>query len=233
MVTMFSRLSKKIPELQRLCPLCRYGNSNELGLCSVCFNDLPRCPPVNLRLHMAQPPKGIRLVLAALWYMAEVRYWMLEFKFRGRSAEAKAMATLIAAQALQLYRQQQLKLPHYLMPVPMTNIAWAARGYNQAQLLAEALSQALGIPVLHGAQRIKQTKKAHKLSAKGRKEVLDESFVCTGKLPRGTRIALIDDVLTTGATLGAIASILPRAGIIVDAWTLAYTPPPMLNETRN
>ncbi|MCO4322213.1 ComF family protein [Aliidiomarina quisquiliarum] len=229
---MFSSLGKNISTLTRMCPLCHYGQASALGLCRVCFNDLPRCPPVDLTVHMAQAPKGVRLILASLWYMAEVRYWLAAFKFRGRSGEANAMATLICAQAVQHYRQQQLKLPNYLLPVPMTKKAWAARGYNQAQLLAEAVSELLGIPVWYGVVRTKQNIKAHKLGAKARRQVLNESFRQVGKLPRGTRIALIDDVLTTGATLGAIASILPRAGIIVDAWTLAYTPPPMLNKER-
>jgi len=229
---MFSSLGKNNYGLQQLCPLCSYGEASALGLCQVCFNDLPRCPPVNLKTHMARAPDGVRLLLAALWYMAEVRYWLATFKFRGRSAEAAAMATLMAAQAVQLYGQQQLKLPDYLVPVPMTKKAWAARGYNQAQLLAKAVSELMGIPLWYGVIRTKQTKYAHRLSAKARRQVLKESFKRIEELPRGTRIALIDDVVTTGATLGAIVSTLPRAGIIVDAWALAYTPPPMLNKER-
>ncbi len=229
---MFSQLSKNNSALPQLCPLCAYGNANKLGLCWVCFNDLPRCPPVNLVVHMAQPPKGLRLILSALWYVAEVRYWVAAFKFRGAPKEAVTMANLIAAQALQVYRSQQLKLPHYLVPVPMTKTAWAARGYNQAQLLAEALSELLGIPVLYLVQRTKQTTKAHKLDAKARRQVLAQSFMLVGQLTRGTRIALIDDVLTTGATLGAMTALMPRVGVIVDAWTLAYTPPPRFKKTH-
>lgn len=232
MLTMFSSLGKNNYGLQQLCPLCNFGEASALGLCQVCFNDLPRCPPVNLKLHMARAPKGTRLIMAALWYMADVRYWLALFKFRGRSAEATAMATLMAAQAVQLYRLQQLKLPDYVVPVPMTQRAWATRGYNQAQLLAEGVAEVLGIPVWYGVVRMKQVKQVHRLNAKARRQALNESFKRIKELPRGTRIALIDDVVTTGATLEAIVSTLPRAGIIIDAWALAYTPPPMLNKER-
>lgn len=223
---MFSRLGKNISPLYRACPLCGYGQANELGLCRCCFNDLPRCPPVNVLQHVQRPVVGIRLLLAPLWYLAEVRYWLNLFKFQGHINAAQTMAVLMVAQVLEVYRREQIFLPQYLVPVPMTLSAWTRRGYNQAQVLAEAVSDLLGIPLLYAVRRLRQKKKAHQLNAQQRAEALQASFEQVAELPRGTRLALIDDVFTTGATLGAVAAALPQAGVIVDAWVLAYTPPP-------
>ncbi|RUO42710.1 hypothetical protein CWE15_04665 [Aliidiomarina taiwanensis] len=180
---------------------------------------------------MHRAPEGVRLLLAALWYQAEVRLWLHEFKFLGRTIEANAMAALLAAQVITYYRRRQLRLPQFLVPVPMTGRAWAARGYNQAELLAQAVSKELGIPVLFLVQRTRQNKKAHRLNAQERAEGLQQSFRFQGKgsFTYGTRLALIDDVLTTGATLEAVALAIPQAGVIIDAWTVAYTPPPKLS----
>lgn len=228
MLARFSEGGKNIFKLERSCTLCAGNVGRWYGLCLTCFGDLPRCPPRNLKAYMHHEPEAVRLLLAALWYQAEVRLWLQEFKFGGRTAEAKAMATLLAAQVVTYYRQQQLKLPQYLVPVPMTRRAWARRGYNQAELLAKEVGKALGISVLLLVQRTRQIRKAHTLNAQERAEGLQQDFKLkgTGTLAYGTRLALIDDVLTTGATLEAVALAIPQAGVIIDAWTVAYTPPP-------
>ena len=88
------------------------------------------------------------------------------------------------------------------------------RGYNQSQLLAVALSEKIGIPVLDGAvEKIKSTTSQVGLSVKERKENLKGSFAVKNKgLIKGKRILVVDDVMTTGSTLEAMAERLKSAG---------------------
>lgn len=213
-------------KIKRPCILCAYAISCKLGLCQTCFEDLPRCSPVNLNTSMVQNIPGLRAVLAALWYQSEVQYWLRQFKFYGQTQAAKAFGALIAAQAIHFYASNKLKMPDVLVPIAMTPYAQAMRGYNQASLIANEVAEHLGIPVLHVLERVHQKKKAHRLKAKARLQILEQSFRVRHPFPRGSRVALIDDVITTGATLRVVAQLFPPQGLILDAWAVAYTPPP-------
>lgn len=211
------------------CILCEAESWAHLGVCEYCLADLPRCPPVNLVEGMKRPPRRVRLALAPLWYQSTVKRWVKSYKFKHYEHEAKTMAELIAAQAVYLYQHQRLRMPDVLVPVPLTYGAWYRRGFNQARGLAQALGQILGIDVCEGVQRLVQKGHAHRARASEREALLSASFKTTIDFPKGTRIAIIDDVITTGATLSAMASVLPPRGVVIDAWAFAYTPPPRLN----
>ncbi|WP_113906927.1 ComF family protein [Aliidiomarina celeris] len=216
-------------KLQGRCILCEQESAERLHLCAVCFQDLTRCPPVNLLGLMYRPPQRVRMALAPLWYQSTVKRWLALYKFRQGEHEAFAMAELIAAHAVFMYREQRIRMPNLLLAVPQSYAAWYQRGFNQAQRLADHLGDLLGIEVCHSAQRVRTRGKAHKAGAQQRRALLAESFKATEVLPKGSRVALVDDVITTGATLGALASVLPSRGVVIDAWALAYTPPPSFN----
>lgn len=97
--------------------------------------------------------------------------------------------------------------------VPMTDSSLRDRGYNQAELLATEISKATGIPVLYGAvEKIKDTPDQKKLSRAERLKNLQACFKVDKRLVRGKRLILVDDVLTTGATVESIAQALKKAG---------------------
>ena len=103
------------------------------------------------------------------------------------------------------------------------------RGYNQAAMLARWLGKSLTLSVADDViQRVLETPAQQGLDAAQRHKNLRNAFaLTTAKAVRGRSIALIDDVLTTGATAEALASLLKRAGALrVDVYCLARTPRP-------
>ena len=102
----------------------------------------------------------------------------------------------------------------YLVPVPLYRWRWWRRGFNQAELLAAAMSRATGIPARGRLlRRTRATESQAGLSNRQRRVNVAGAF--TAPRPpevRGRRILLVDDVMTTGATLEACAKALKRAG---------------------
>lgn len=98
--------------------------------------------------------------------------------------------------------------------VPMTASASARRGYNQTKLLAKALSKRTGIPVIYDAvEKVKDTKAQKRLSRRERESNLSGSFrVRKPEEIRDKTVLIVDDVLTTGATVDAMTKRLLQAG---------------------
>ena len=117
-------------------------------------------------------------------------------------------------------------------PDPAAPGALRHRGYDQALELARPLARALSLPLLDNAlQRVRATRAQSELDARARRRNLRGAFAVDGPavlrarlvLPR--HVVLVDDVITTGATLHAAASALLRAGVQrVDAWVCARVP---------
>lgn len=113
--------------------------------------------------------------------------------------------------------------------VPMTAKALKRRGYNQSRLLAESLSKATGAPVLKDALiKTKETADQKSLDRAERLKNLSDCFKADKKLVSGKRILIVDDVMTTGATLDAVAFKLKKAGakevFAATAASVTYTP---------
>ena len=110
-----------------------------------------------------------------------------------------------------------------LIPVPLHPSRERQRGYNQAQLLAEALGRRIGLPVVKDAvRRVRATQPQVHLDARARQENVIGAFAEGDVSIRGRCPVLIDDVCTTSATLSACARVLWQAGATeVWAYTLA------------
>jgi ComF family protein len=150
-----------------------------------------------------------------------------DFKFNAHVE----LAAPLAQRLLEALRRDGSPLPHWVLPVPLAPQRLAERGYNQAWELARRVARGLGcrahaglldrpLPGLHQAE----------LGLAQRRSNLRGAFV-----PRvsrrvslqGQHVAVVDDVMTSGATLGEAAAALRRAGAArVDAWVLARTPAP-------
>ncbi|MBE7377179.1 ComF family protein [Pseudomonas lopnurensis] len=122
-----------------------------------------------------------------------------------------------------------LPRPDALLPVPLARRRLRQRGFNQAQMLADWLGRALAIPVdARMLQRLVDTPPQQQLDAATRRRNLRQAFgVSPAALVKGRHLALVDDVLTTGATVEALARLLKRAGAVrVDVYCVARTPKP-------
>ncbi|HET7376068.1 MAG TPA: ComF family protein [Anaerolineae bacterium] len=114
----------------------------------------------------------------------------------------------------------------WIVPVPLHSARQRDRGYNQAALLAQRLSEQSHRPVIEqGLKRTRATAVQMELKAAERRKNVAGAFECRAAQIKDKRVAVIDDVCTTGATLEACAEALYQAGAAsVFALTLARTP---------
>jgi ComF family protein len=111
-----------------------------------------------------------------------------------------------------------------LMAVPLHSARRRERGYNQAGLLAAALAGRIGVPLLDGAmERVRDTRPQARLDPRARRDNVAGAFrVKSPAALEGRSILLVDDVITTGATLEACLDALARAGARASGVALAW-----------
>jgi len=213
------------------CYLCR-GMAGGV-LCAECDADLPRlaapaCPRCALATQdgalcgrcLAQPPAFDETV-AALAYAFPADVLVQALKFRSELALAPFLGALLASR---LPRGTRVD---FILPVPLSVARLRERGFNQALEIARHVAAATGCalaPLL--AERSRDTPPQVELPLVERTRNVRGAFRCTRALP-GAEVALLDDVMTTGATLDELAATLKRAGAArVVNWVVARTPPP-------
>ncbi|SDB34727.1 comF family protein [Pseudidiomarina indica] len=212
------------------CWLCdqslRLGEST--GLCRICLADLPRLPPSCLRWRCARPELANgRYWFAGFSWQPDIQHLIHRFKFQRCPELAAILAPLLAAQIQHCYRFQQLDWPDVIVAMPMTYQRWCKRGYNQAGLLTHQVARLLQRPVAQGLlRRIRDEEGAqHQADVGQRWKNMTHSMHCTRSMT-GLTVAVVDDVLTTGASMSAAADALLRRGAkAVDAWAFAYVEP--------
>lgn len=214
------------------CLLCGAPGQGALSLCADCERDIPRndvcCTRCALPLAAAASHCGRCLKRDPPWdaAWAPFRYeWPLaplesRFKFGRDLAAGYTLARMwIGA-------PRPLDLPEAIVPVPLHRKRLRQRGYNQALELARPLARHFRIPLLRGAlRRTRATGAQTELTALQRRRNVRGAFGAHFDSEPPTHLAVLDDVFTTGATLGECARVLHRAGVArVDVWALARAP---------
>jgi ComF family protein len=205
-----------------LCVDCQRALPWNSSACAHC--GLPMPEPVAACGRCLKKPPPLDRVHAAFRYRFPVDRLLPRFKFHhdlaaGREL-AEAMRTMLTDAML-----VDDERPHALIAVPLHLKRLRQRGYNQALELARPLSKAFAVPLLHdGLRRIRDIAPQSGLGALERRRNPRGAFaVGDDTLP--AHVALIDDVMTTGATLYECARVLKRAGVQrVDAWVAARVP---------
>jgi ComF family protein len=141
-------------------------------------------------------------------YAGPLRDALHAFKFREKRAMARPLAAL-------MLEQVAAALPPdiaALVPVPLAKGRLRERGFNQAELLAERVGAALAIPVRRRwLGRVRETSAQSDLTAAQRRVNVEGAFLAS-RAAAGHHVVIIDDVLTTGATVGECARALREVG---------------------
>lgn len=214
------------------CLACDDPGLDGLDLCAACENTLPDAGPACRRCALpmvsgnslcggclaSQSP--LAEVHAAFLYAAPLDRLLPRLKFSSDLAAGRLVSQLMVE------RLRNVPRPDALIPIPLHRARLRQRGFDQALELARPLGRSLGVPVLEGALlRQKATQEQSRLGAIARRRNLKGAFEARERLPLPRHVALVDDVMTTGATLRAAAVALHRAGVErVDAWVAARVP---------
>jgi len=139
-------------------------------------------------------------------------------KFGADLALADVLALKLAT------RIDKTQLPDLIIAMPLHPNRLRERGYNQSILLAQRLSQACGVALYpYACRRVRDTVAQSTLAFKQRRKNMRHAFVCDIDLS-GKKVALIDDVLTSGASLDALAdAVIQRGASEVAVWVVART----------
>ncbi|MFN8636706.1 MAG: ComF family protein [Chloroflexota bacterium] len=190
-------------------------------LCEACAADVPRlggevCPLCAAPSRLARicqrcraKPMTLDGVRAACHFDGAVRTAIHDLKYRGIRSRAGLLASFVA----EAVEARPLAVD-VLVPVPLAPARRRQRGFNQSELLATAVSARLGVSLLaSGLTRIRETPRQVGRSASERQTNVVGAFACqNGEGIVGRRVAVVDDVMTTGATLSACAEALKQAG---------------------
>jgi len=185
------------------CPCCALPNSGN-ALCGKCL----------------QHPPSFDRTSAAFAYQFPVNHLIQAMKY----ADQLVLAHALGSQLAQGITPEQH--PDCVIPMPLHPLKLRERGYNQALLLAQVVARQHSIALLPTAcHRIRNTPAQSALHWRERECNMKDAFVCDVDLA-GRRIALVDDVMTTGASLNALAQAVRKAGAVgVEAWVVARTLP--------
>ncbi|MFW5723846.1 MAG: ComF family protein [Halochromatium sp.] len=173
------------------------------------------------RCQQAPPP--FARCMAAFRYEEPLSSLVVDIKFRSKLNLIRLLGGLLA-DALSAERERPgWPLPAAIVPVPLHPRRLRARGYNQALELARVVGRRLAIPVNHRCcRRIRATRAQAELDQRSRLSNLRDAFAVTEPPPR--HLAILDDVVTTGATVSELAGVLEQAGCErVEVWALART----------
>jgi len=223
---LFSRL--RLTDIRQACVLC--DADDRAVVCGPCTQSLTNMTDATCCRQCALPGTTDAIcgqclrdtphfdaTLAAFEYRFPLDRLVQSFKFR---ADLKLLDFFVSAMAARV--SITTRLPDLLVALPLANQRLRERGFNQSALLADGLARAIGTPAAHGAMlRIRETPPQSGLDRPARIKNIRGAFDCRDNLT-GKHIALIDDVMTTGATLSEAASVLKKAGAQqVDAWVLS------------
>ena len=213
------------------CLICRERGSNGKDLCASCTEQLPwnrvACTRCGLPMPaigecgdcLTQPP-ALTQVRAVFVYGFPLDRLVPRFKFHRDLAAGRLMADLMVGVLASAPR------PDVLAPLPLHAHRLRERGYDQALELARPLAAALTLPLRPDLlQRVRSTAPQSELDASQRHRNVASAFAVPARAALPAHIALVDDVMTTGATLDAAARALLRGGAKrVDAWVCARVP---------
>lgn len=214
------------------CRLCADAIDPDAVLCAPCAVELPwrgrACPRCAAGLPASVPddrecgrcqrrPPPFAATRAVFSYAPPVDRLILRFKYGGELALARFLGEAITRSL-----PADMLRPDVLMPVPLHTARLRQRGYNQSLEIARYVSGTLRVPLDRlGVRRVRATRPQAGLPLDERRSNLRNAFQ-TGDSYKGLRVAIVDDVMTSGHTVTALARCLRKAGAKeVVVWVVA------------
>ena len=187
------------------CVLCRQLlKTGETDLCGSCRADAPEYPNRKIKLQFLDS-------FAAVWYYeGNVRASLLRYKFHNARSYSASYGRILAMKLLREYPDGF----DVLTWVPVSRLRKLRRGYDQVELLAKAVGKELGMTPVPTLKKIRNNRPQSRLKGveARRANVLGAYRILENTDVKGKRVALLDDILTTGATAGECARVLLSTG---------------------
>ncbi len=214
------------------CILCDTRGLADKDICGECLNQLPynvtccyQCGSWMSEQHtqrmcnscLKNPPPYQRTI-APFIYDGAMRYLITYLKFHQHYKNARLLGTLLAEHL------PQQPLPECIIPVPLHKRRYQERGFNQSIEIARTVAKKLQIPLeLDACIRQRNTPHQIGLNAKQRVANIRDAFLIPRRLPY-QHVAILDDVMTQGATVSEIAYTLQKTGVSnIEVWVCART----------
>ena len=209
--------------LPAVCPVCkRVPKPSGMPACEACLDTLrdlpsPRCPACGGGIDgvlevcsecLRQPRRPWSRAVSSWPFAGAARYVVHRFKYQGETFLAPTMARAMVMN-WQVHGQGA---PDVVVPIPLHWTRYVLRGYNQVALLAELVAKELHLPWCRGLVRQRATAQQAMLDLEARQRNLAHGFRGIPRRVRGNHVLLLDDVMTTGATLAAATAALNDAG---------------------
>lgn len=214
------------------CILCGNRGFNAKDICQPCFERLPRnihccyrcaepfpvptAAPTLCGRCLSETP-AFDETYAPFLHQDEIRHLVTGLKFGAQFKSARLLGGLLAD-----YVDKTAEKPECIIPVPLHKARYHERGFNQALEIARTVSRTLYIPLDYSScTRLKDTAHQTGLSAKKRRQNLRQAFSLVKPI-KSNHVVILDDVMTTGSTINALASVLKKSSVSrVDVWVCA------------
>ena len=224
----FASLVAHLCHFNRNCLLCSQVSS-EL-ICPICAADIPSFDLSSVNNNLLNNPRiamdlkqcAFDELVAISEYTWPLSNLIAELKFSNKQTNAKALAKLFCRKALPSMGNS----PELLIPVPLHSARLASRKYNQAALLSKEISLITQIPVQYNAvRRVKNTQPQSRLNEAKRAKNIYNAFALQQTI-NAKHIAIVDDVVTTGATVSAVSKAISATycRMQIDVWAICVTP---------
>lgn len=241
---MFANLLNRFYSFISPCVLCLTMHNTQQLLCEQCVDNLPwikracvgcglplaqgkigdRCGPC---LIMPLPFDAVKTLFEYQWPCDQ---FIAQIKFKQKLEFVNLLAELMASR----FGTQSDDYPSCLIPVPLHPARLKERGFNQAYVLAKRIGQKLNIPVAWDqVKKVKRTRAQSSLSLDERVANLKNVFEVNVPFPEKfkLKVAIIDDVMTSGETVSALTRALKAAGVNqVEIWCCCRTLKPKMSE---
>ena len=209
-----------VPTINPICSACENDLLLNKNGCHVC--DLPLTTENTICGECQAQMPSFDKVLCAYRYEGTLPHLIHQLKEKQAYQWADHLSSMLVRRILQEY--ECTEFPNAILPVPIHWRRFFSRGYNQSQLIAVSISKQLKIPTIKCVHKRRFNKPQQFLNRRERHKNLAGSFSVTKDLSN-MHLAIVDDVVTTGATAEVIAKLLKKEGAKkVDVWALARTP---------